>query len=257
MIQLDAIRDLCQGHARPAGYRRPRLRSALELCRAASAVDRLAAGSPANSARTAGERVATLSKNTAEMLVLQFACIRAGAIFMPLNWRLAVAELEALVADAAPALLFCQQGLTPPANAAAHCSTWPGCWRWATTAMRRPTPRGAPSRRCSTLLYTSGTSGRPKGVMLSEDNNFWGATNFIHGNAVNSGEHIPVRHAAVPYRRADGGGAHAAAGGRRCADFRRLRSRADPGPDDGPGPGRDALFLGPADGATLVAAARI
>src|SRR4029453_18015066 len=37
-----------------------------------------------------------------------------------------------------------------------------------------------------TLLYTSGTSGKPKGVMISQANAFWGATNFIHGNGVSS-----------------------------------------------------------------------
>jgi fatty-acyl-CoA synthase len=57
-----------------------------------------------------GARIAVLSRNCAEMLVLQLASIRAGAVFVPLNWRLAPAELEALVADAEPALLFADEG---------------------------------------------------------------------------------------------------------------------------------------------------
>ncbi|RYD47286.1 MAG: acyl-CoA synthetase, partial [Sphingomonadales bacterium] len=78
------------------------------------AVDRLAAWLVGELGPASGERVAVLSKNSAEMVVLQLACIRAGSVFVPLNWRLAVPELEALVADARPALLFCQQGFTPP-----------------------------------------------------------------------------------------------------------------------------------------------
>jgi fatty-acyl-CoA synthase len=148
------------------------------------AVNRLAAWLVGEFGLASGERLATLSKNNAEMVVLQLACIRAGAVFMPLNWRLAVAELEALVADGRPTLLFGQQGFTLPCNAPRSIDI---------AEMLRLGSEGAappPSARrdfeaLSTLLYTSGTSGRPKGVMLSERNNFWGCTNLIHGNAVN------------------------------------------------------------------------
>jgi fatty-acyl-CoA synthase len=148
------------------------------------AVDRLASWIAGEFGSQSGERVSTLSKNNAEMIILQLACIRSGTIFMPLNWRLAVAELEMLVADARPVLLFSQQGFTPPANAPRTLDI--------SEMLRLGREGSAPpidARRrfdaVSTLLYTSGTSGRPKGVMLSEQNNFWGATNFIHGHAVN------------------------------------------------------------------------
>ncbi len=148
------------------------------------AVDRLAAWIVSEVGPASGERLATLSKNNAEMVILQLACIRAGAIFMPLNWRLAVAELHALVADAGPNMLFCQKGMTPPDNARrvidiAEMLTMGSDGAAPPVAARRAFDD------VSTLLYTSGTSGRPKGVMLSEENNFWGCTNLIHGNAVN------------------------------------------------------------------------
>ena len=147
------------------------------------AVDRLAAWIVSALGPASGARLATLSKNNAEMVILQLGCVRAGAVFMPLNWRLAVAELEALVADGQPALLFCQPAFTPPANAPRSLDMA----EMLALGSADSAPPAAARRAfdaAATLLYTSGTSGRPKGVMLSEQNNFWGCTNLIHGNAV-------------------------------------------------------------------------
>ena len=46
-----------------------------------------------------GDRVACLSKTRAELVALHLACARAGLLFVPLNWRLAKEELEALMSD--------------------------------------------------------------------------------------------------------------------------------------------------------------
>ena len=67
-----------------------------------AAVDRLAAWLARELGPSSGARIATLSKNCAEMLMLQHAGVRAGAIFVPLNWRLAPAEIEVLAEDAGP-----------------------------------------------------------------------------------------------------------------------------------------------------------
>src|SRR5512139_3123241 len=53
-----------------------------------------------------GARVAMLSRNSAAMLIVQQACIRSGAIFVPLNWRLAAAEIAFLLEDCEPELLI-------------------------------------------------------------------------------------------------------------------------------------------------------
>ena len=49
-----------------------------------------------------GDRIVLLAENDLRIFVLQFACMRLGAVLVPLNWRLAPSELEALCADAEP-----------------------------------------------------------------------------------------------------------------------------------------------------------
>ena len=53
-----------------------------------------------------GDRVAVLSRNDTDVFELQFACRRLGAVFVPLNWRLAVPELDFICRDAAPNVLL-------------------------------------------------------------------------------------------------------------------------------------------------------
>ncbi|MEM9138240.1 MAG: AMP-binding protein [Pseudomonadota bacterium] len=52
-----------------------------------------------------GDRVAYLGLNSAALVVLVFACARAGLILVPLNWRLAAEELSWILEDADPALI--------------------------------------------------------------------------------------------------------------------------------------------------------
>jgi fatty-acyl-CoA synthase len=133
---------------------------------------------------SSGARVATLARNADWMVVLQLACVRAGAIFVPFNWRLAEAELRALTADASPVVLFHDAEF--PLDLAPRCLVLNDLA--ALTADQPDTALPIEARQLwdapSTLLYTSGTSGRPKGVMISEANAFFGCSNFINGNRV-------------------------------------------------------------------------
>jgi len=147
-------------------------------------VDRVAAWVAARMGPASGARIACVARNSVAMLILHLATVRAGAVFVPLNWRLTVIELGTLLADADAALLFYDpEFVLPPFDGASL--EMGELERLAPSSSAIPhSARGVDEP--STLLYTSGTSGRPKGVMVTESNAYWGCTNFILGNDFNA-----------------------------------------------------------------------
>ncbi len=148
-----------------------------------AAVDRLASWLVGEFGPDSGVRVATLARNCAQMLVLQIAGTRAGTVFVPFNWRLAPAEIDGLAADAQPQIVFHDPEFTPP-PCVPRALPIAAMFGLGAPGARPPSQARRAFDAVATLLYTSGTSGRPKGVMLSEANSFWGCANFIFGNDV-------------------------------------------------------------------------
>jgi fatty-acyl-CoA synthase len=122
----------------------------------------------------AGDRVALLAKNRVSQVLLHLACARLEAIFVPLNWRLSATELGVLLEDAAPALLIGDSHLVAAGLEGVSFDEFEGLAREADPLPARPYDQAC----TSLILYTSGTSGRPKGVMLSERNLWATGVNF-------------------------------------------------------------------------------
>lgn len=134
-----------------------------------------------------GDRVAVLALNCPEIFVIQAACARLKAILLPLNWRLAEPELSYMLSDATPKILFADERFIKSANIV--CSKQRNC---KTISMGKNTDFEAQlhgNDRIEELtdpvysdiwhiLYTSGTTGRPKGAMLSHGQNYLQAVNL-------------------------------------------------------------------------------
>jgi fatty-acyl-CoA synthase len=127
-----------------------------------------------------GARVAALARNGVEALALMQACIDVGAVFVPLNWRLACGEIAALLEDCRASLVFAQDEFRPlVAGAAMRCLPLDLGFGAATgTAPELRPPTVAPDDQLAILLYTSGTSGRPKAAMLTLGNMRANSDNF-------------------------------------------------------------------------------
>src|SRR3977135_146453 len=152
-----------------------------------------------------GDRVAILSLNRPDYLVLLHACARLGAMLVPLNWRLAAAEQMFILSDAAVKVLMLEQAFaeilpalettlpdtrivgldfTPPAPGYAFDALLAG----ATGDSRNPHV----DLSCSLLIvYTSGTTGRPKGAVLRQEALLGNGALSPHMNGLTADDHIP------------------------------------------------------------------
>lgn len=130
-----------------------------------------------------GDRVAVLLHNQPEFIESYFAVTGMGAIFVPLNWRLHPAEHAALLADAQPKLLIAGRAYEPSferllrevpslgrivvvddAGGADSYEAWIG------RGGEMPDAVGLDRDTDAAILYTSGTTSRPKGVVLTHGN---------------------------------------------------------------------------------------
>ena len=142
------------------------------------------AGQYANALRAAGvgvgDRVAVHIQKSPEALALYAGCVRAGAVFLPLNTAYTAAELDYFVGDSGAALFVCDpkevEALAPIAEAKG-CRLMSlggdGAGSLADLVASQPSAFANADRATddlAALLYTSGTTGRSKGAMLTHGN---------------------------------------------------------------------------------------
>ena len=139
----------------------------------------------------AGDRVAHLGANSPEMLDLLFACARIGAILAPLNWRLAAPELAWILNNCTPKAVLAEAEFLATLDtmraelAEMHYLSYgedaPAPWLGYAAALSAATgasvPSGGALEAPLMLVYTSGTTGHPKGTVLQQNALFYNALN--------------------------------------------------------------------------------
>ena len=128
-----------------------------------------------------GDRVAWYGLNHPEVFILLFACARIGAILVPLNWRLAEAEIAEITANCAPKLILHDHNFANAARALSGPRV---------VALRElPADTATLAETATTddpllLVYTSGSTGRPKGVILRQKALICNAKMSIHAHGL-------------------------------------------------------------------------
>jgi acyl-CoA synthetase (AMP-forming)/AMP-acid ligase II len=131
----------------------------------------------------ANDVVAVLMKNSAAFLDIAFAASHIGAIFLPINYRLAPDEIAYIVENAGAVVLISDEEFGASAagpapivfvNEAAQADAT----RLAPDAIPSMAHHRLPSDLMR-LMYTSGTTDRPKGVMLTYENFYWKSADHV------------------------------------------------------------------------------
>ncbi len=135
-----------------------------------------------------GDRIGIYSKNRAEFILLYVACVKTGAILVPLNFRLTPRELDTLIGDAEPELFLYEECFSEevkklntlgkvskkmPVESLRHFLSG----EVSEISSKRDT--GIQFDDTVMILYTAGTTGLSKGVMITHRQIFWNAVNTV------------------------------------------------------------------------------
>ncbi|MCB0593979.1 MAG: long-chain fatty acid--CoA ligase [Lewinellaceae bacterium] len=144
-----------------------------------------------------GSRIAILAENCLEYIALFAAAQKMGCILVPLNYRLASAEADYLLRDSAPSLAICEKKFTSILQEAPAFASIPHYWPLEELAAfchkskegnhEAPFP-GQPLEEDDPIfiLYTSGTTGFPKGAIYSHKMLFWNSINTAMSLIINT-----------------------------------------------------------------------
>jgi fatty-acyl-CoA synthase len=154
-----------------------------------------------------GDRVSILAHNSVAYIDLFYGLAKIGAILAPLNWRLTARELTYIVNDCQPKVLVCDPvfadllaEVRPKVDVAQYIAL-DGAeiegallydrWLSSVPATEPPRPVLEADDTCA-ILYTSGTTGRPKGAMIPHRQVLWNAINTVASWGLNESDVSPV-----------------------------------------------------------------
>jgi len=137
-----------------------------------------------------GDRVGILAANCTDYLEVQFACAKLGAVFLPLNWRLTVPELSFIAGDAGPKIMIHGPEFAETSVAVAKEVGFEHLLATDGDGSDSPYEQGIARAGGTvemveqthddlwTIMYTSGTTGLPKGAMITHGMTFWNCVNL-------------------------------------------------------------------------------
>jgi fatty-acyl-CoA synthase len=147
----------------------------------------------------AGDRVALLAHNSVVYVDLLYACGKIGAVFVPLNWRLATAEWHYILSTCRPHCLIYEAEFEErlPAVDGRIPTQLVSLSQYEAAVAQRPSTE--PDRPATLsqyapycILYTSGTTGRPKGAVISHRQVLWNAINTVISWELSAADVSPI-----------------------------------------------------------------
>ena len=153
-----------------------------------------------------GDRVAALSTSSAAYFAMYYGCARLGAILTPLSYLSAPDELRYVLADFDPAVVLASSEFVDAARAATAARVvpfgeeddeWAGLLAAADPGLELPPPD---PDGIHVVMYTSGTTGRPKGVCHTQRAHFVDGLQTALGFGLRPGDSLRRARAVVPRR---------------------------------------------------------